>query len=223
MNGFNFQKFIYYICPVMESLEQKLDKEVEDYLERVEGTAEISALLGDGISREGYVRLLKTCYVIEYVSRKAVLLASEKTEDNNPYLSQRLRFCSKGEEGHAEIALRDLKEMGVDRVDMSDIPMADDYDSMLRENAENFPLGILGHSYLFENASGIMFPKHNGHDYPSEFIRVHAKEDPGHSIAIKRTVRNIEPGLSDDDIENIARFARESGEYLLRIFQGIEG
>jgi hypothetical protein len=208
---------------VMESLEQKLDKEVEDYLGRVEGTAEITALLGDGISRQDYTRLLKTCYVIEYVSRKAVLLSADKTEQDNPYLSQRFKLCAKGEEGHAEIALRDLKDMGVDGVDMSDIPHAEDYDSMLQENARNFPLGILGHSYLFENASGIMFPKHNGHDYPSEFIRVHAKEDPGHSIAIKRTVRRVEPGLSADDIENIARFARESGEYLLRIFKGVQG
>ena len=206
-----------------ESLEQKLDKEVEDYLERVEGAEEISSLLGDGISREDYVRLLKTCYVIEHVSRNAVLLASDITENTNPYLSQRFKFCAKGEEGHAEMALQDLKEMGVEGVEMKDIPHADDYGSMLRDTAKNFPLGILGHSYLFENASGIMFPKHNGHDYPSEFIRVHAKEDPGHSVAIKRTVRHLEADLSEDDVENISRFARESGEFLLRIFQEIQG
>lgn len=207
----------------MGPLEQKLDKEVENYLGRVEGTEEISSLLGDGISREDYIRLLKTCYLIEHVSRNAVLLAGDVTENTNPYLSQRFKFCAKGEEGHAEIALRDLKGLGVDGVELSDIPHGEDYDSMLLDTAENFPLGILGHSYLFENASGIMFPKHNGHDFPSDFIRVHAKEDPGHSIAIKRTVRHIEGDLSEDDIENISRFARESGEYLLMIFQEIEG
>ncbi len=206
-----------------ESLEQKLDKEVEDYLEVVEGTEEITSLMGDGISREDYVRLLKTCYVIEHVSRSAVLLASDVTENTNPYLSKRFKFCAKGEEGHAEMALRDLKDMGVKGVKLSDLPHVEDYGSMLMDTAENFPLGILGHSYLFENASGIMFPKHSGHDYPSEFIRVHAKEDPGHSIAIKRTVRHLESDLSEDDIENTARFARESGEFLLRIFQDIQG
>lgn len=206
-----------------ESLEQKLDKEVEDYLDVVEGTEEITSLMGDGISREDYVRLLKTCYVIEHVSRSAVLLASDVTENTNPYLSKRFKFCAKGEEGHAEMALRDLKDMGVEGVKLSDLPHVEDYGSMLMDTAENFPLGILGHSYLFENASGIMFPKHSGHDYPSEFIRVHAKEDPGHSIAIKRTVRHLESDLSEDDIENTARFARESGEFLLRIFQEIQG
>ena len=32
-------------------------------------------------------------------------------------------------------------------------------------------------------------------EYPSKFIEVHAKEDPGHSLAIKRTVRKIEEDL----------------------------
>ena len=205
----------------MNSLEQRLDKEVQDYLKRVEGTPEISALLNGEISREDYVRVLKTCYLLEHISHKAVLKASEITSDNNPYLSNRFGLCAKGEEGHAEIALRDLKDLGVDAVVLSDIPPADDYDSMLIDTAENFPLGIIGHSYLFENASGIMFPKHNGNGFPSEFIRVHAREDPGHSIAIKKTVRRIEPELTEGDKENIARFSRESGEFLLRIFQSI--
>ena len=205
----------------MNSLENRLDKEVEDYLERVEGTPEISALLKGEIDRDDYVRLLKTCYMIEHVSRRAVLLASRNTKDTNPYLSQRFDYCAKGEEGHAQIALNDLKGMGVEGVAISDIPSAEEYDSHLQEAAENFPLGILGHSYLFENASGIMFPKHPGHDYPSVFIDVHAKEDPGHSQAIKRTVRNVETELSEEEVDKVVTFARESGERLLKIFQGV--
>lgn len=205
----------------MDNLEKKLDIEVQDYLERVESTEEISSLLNGEISREDYIRLLKSCFMIEHVSRRAVLLASEKIRELNPYLSQRFDYCAKGEEGHAQIALKDLKEMGVDGVEISEIPNAEEYDTLLQETAENFPLGILGHSYLFENASGIMFPKHPGHDYPSEFIEVHAKEDPGHSLAIKRTVRKVEPDLSVEEIEKVVTFARESGERLLKIFQAV--
>ena len=214
--------FVYYISPAMEKLEQRLDKEVEDYVSRVEGTEEIGALLTGEIKRGDYIRLLKTCYIIESISRTAVLKASEKTEADNPYLSERFRFCARGEEGHAEIALEDLKALGVSGVDMSDIPHAGEYDTMLQETAEAFPLGILGHSYLFENASGIMFPKHTGHEFPSRFIEVHAKEDPGHSLAIKRTVRRLEPDLSEAEREEITVFAKKSGEYLLRLFQDIE-
>lgn len=223
MCGFNFISFIYHISPSMERLEERLDREVEDYVSRVEGTREISDLLAGDISRADYIRLLKTCYVLESISRSAVLRASERTEGINPYLSERFKYCARGEEGHAEIALEDLKGLGVAGVDMSDIPLAEDYDSMLRDAAEGFPLGILGHSYLFENASGIMFPKHRGHEYPSKFIEVHAREDPGHARAIKRTVRHIEPGLSEGEREDITRFARESGEFLLRLFQNIQG
>lgn len=205
----------------MDNLEKKLDNEVRDYLERVEGTEEISSLLKGEISKEDYIRLLKTCFMIEHVSRRAVLLARDNTKDSNPYLSQRFDYCAKGEEGHAEIALKDLSEMGVEGVDISDIPNAKEYDSHLQEAAVNFPLGILGHSYLFENASGIMFPKHTGHDFPSEFIDVHAKEDPGHSQAIKRTIRKVEPDLTEEEINKVVSFARESGERLLRIFQSI--
>jgi hypothetical protein len=67
-----------------------------------------------------------------------------------------------------------------------------------------------------------MFPKHTRHEFPSRFIEVHAKEDPGHSLAIKRTVRSLEPELSEAEREGITVFAKKSGEYLLRLFQDIE-
>ncbi len=205
----------------MDRLEKKLDREVGDYLGRVEGMEEVKALLDGELSREDYIRFLKTFYVIEYISRRAVLRAAEKTEDTNPYLSSRFLVCARGELGHAEIALEDLAGMGVEGVDISEIPLAGEYDSFLMREADSFPLGILGHSYLFENASGIMFPKHKKPAYPSKFIEVHAKEDPGHSLAIKRTVRTIEPELTVEQEQRVIGFARESGDFLLRLFESL--
>ena len=205
----------------MNKLEEMLDREVGEYLGKVEGMDEVKALLSGEISSEGYIKFLKTFYIIEDISRKAVLKAAEKTEETNPYLAARFRTCALGEEAHAEIALEDLTGMGVNGVDMSRIPLAETHEKFLLDEADRFPLGILGHSYLFENASGIMFPKHKKPPYPSRFIEVHAKEDPGHSIAIKKTVRKIEPELKRDQKDEVVRFARASGEFLLRVFESI--
>ncbi len=205
----------------MEKLEEMLDREVGEYLDKVEGMDEVKALLSGEISREDYARLLKTFYIIEYISRKAVLSAAEHTEETNPYLSARFISCARGEEGHAEIALEDLAGIGGGGVDLDSIPIAAMYGEILLNEAERHPLGILGHSYLFENASGLMFPKHKKLPYPSKFIEVHAKEDPGHSVAIKRTVRKIEPELTPSQKKEIVGFARESGELLLRVFESL--
>ena len=207
----------------MDKLEEMLDREVVEYLDKVEGMDEVKALLSGEISREDYARFLKTFYIIEYISRKAVLSAAEHTEETNPYLSSRFISCARGEEGHAEIALEDLTGMGGAGVDIEAIPLASLYGEILLSEAERHPLGILGHSYLFENASGLMFPKHKKPPYPSKFIEVHAKEDPGHSVAIKRTVRKIEPELTGSQKEEIVRFTRESGDLLLRVFDSIGG
>jgi len=205
----------------MEKLEEMLKREVGEYLDRVEGMDEVKALLSGEISREDYARFLKAFYIIEYISRKAVLSAAEHTEETNPYLSARFISCARGEEGHAEIALEDLAGIGGGGVDIEAIPIAALYGEILLDEAEKHPLGILGHSYLFENASGLMFPKHKKPPYPSKFIEVHAKEDPGHLAAIKRTVRKIEPELTADQKDEIVRFARESGELLLRVFESV--
>ncbi|MCC6713467.1 MAG: hypothetical protein IT344_08910 [Candidatus Dadabacteria bacterium] len=207
----------------MERLEERLDREVGAYLERVEGMDEVKALLSGEIPRESYVKFLKTFYVIEDISRRAVLKAADRTKYDVPYLSKRFLLCARGEEGHAEIALKDLAEMGVTGVDVSGATEVGEYDEFLQKAAGEFPLGVLGHSYLFENASGIMFPKHEDLPYPSKFIVVHAKEDPGHSLAIKRTVRNIESDITDEDKDRIIDFARESGERLLRVFEAMGG
>jgi hypothetical protein len=205
----------------MEKLEEMLDREVGDYLDKVRGMEGVKALLSGEISRESYIKFLKSFYLIEYVSRKAVLSAAEHTEETNPYLSSRFISCARMEEGHAEIALEDLAGMDAGGVDISLIPLAGEYENFLLDEAERHPLGILGHSYLFENASGIMFPGYEKPPYPSRFIEVHAKEDPGHSIAIKKTVRKIEPELGGSQKSEIVRFTRASGEFFLRVFESI--
>ncbi len=205
----------------MEKLEEMLDREVEEYLEKVRGMEEVKALLSGEIARESYIKFLKSFYLIEYISRKAVLRAAEHTEETNPYLSSRFISCARMEEGHAEIALGDLAGMEAGGVDISLIPLAGEYEKFLLDEAERHPLGILGHSYLFENASGIMFPGYEEPPYPSRFIEVHAKEDPGHSAAIKKTVRKLEPELGVDQKSEIAGFARASGEFFLTVFESL--
>jgi hypothetical protein len=207
----------------MVKLEEMLDQEVGEYLGKVRGMEEVKALLSGEISREGYIKFLKSFYIIEYISRKAVLRAAGHTEETNPYLSSRFISCARGEEGHAEIALEDLAGMDAGVVDLDRIPLAGEYDEFLLDEADRFPLGILGHSYLFENASGILFPGHEKPPYPSRFIEVHAKEDPGHSVAIKKTVRKIEPELTVNQKQEVVRFARASGEFFLRVFEGVGG
>ncbi len=205
----------------MNSLETKLDMQVIAYLSRVEDMPEVKALLSGDISKEIYIKFLKTFYVLEDISQRAVNLASKMTRDAHPYLSKRFDVCAKGELGHAEIALEDLEQLGVEGVNMSEIPEASEYDNLLQICARDFPLGVLGHSYLFENASGAMFPKQNPLEFPSKFVDIHAKEDPGHSLAIKRTIRHIESDLSEDDQTNILSFANKSGDYLLKLFKTI--
>jgi len=206
----------------METLEAKLDREVIAYLSKVEDIREVKDLLSGEISKDDYVRFLKTFYALEYISQKAVNLASEMTKEENPYLSKRLDVCAKGELGHAAIALEDLDGLGVGEVDLSEISIATEYEGFLQECAHEFPLGILGHSYLFENTSGVMFPKHNPLNFPSKFVEVHAKEDPGHSLAIRRTIRNVENDLNEDEQERILAFTNKSGEYLLKLFDSIK-
>lgn len=215
-------EFIYHIVQIMNSLETKLDMEVIAYLTKIEDMPEVKALLSGTISKAEYATFLKTFYIIEYISQRAVNLASEMTREEHPYLSKRFDVCAKGELGHAEIALEDLEMLGVGGVEINQSSVANEYDTFLQDCARDFPLGILGHSYLFENASGAMFPKHKPMDFPSRFVEVHAKEDPGHSIAIKRTIRHIENDISSEDQTHMISFAKQSGEYLLRVFDTLK-
>lgn len=205
----------------MKSLEAELDREVNTYLSMVKQMPEVAKLLSGDIPKETYSRFLKTFYIIEHLSQKAVNAASLKTADENPYLSKRFELCAKGELGHAEIALEDLRNMGYETEDMGQLDIVMEYETTLMKHAKEFPLSILGHSYLFENVSAKMFPEHKGLEYPSRFVEVHAKEDPGHSLAIKRTVRNIEKGIGEQDIQKVIEFTRKSGDYLMEVFRRV--
>ena len=205
----------------MEKLESLLDIEVETYLRRVKDKEEIKDLVSGNLTRETYARFLLTFYIIEFLSQRAVNMASINTKDSDPYLSKRFHSCAQGELGHAEIALRDLKNLGEKEINPFCLKIVREYDEFLQNAAEQFPLAILGHSYLFENVSGLLFPELETVPDPSTFIEVHAKEDPAHSLAIKKTVRRIEKDLGKEKIEKIVQFSRESGDYLMRLFDSL--
>ena len=205
----------------MENLESLLDIEVETYLRRVKDKEEIKDLVSGSITRKTYARFLFTFYIIEFLSQRAVNMASISTKDSDPYLSRRFHSCAQGELGHAEIALRDLRDLGEKESNPFCLEIVREYDEFLQSAAERFPLAILGHSYLFENVSGLLFPEIETVPDPSTFIEVHAKEDPVHSMAIKRTVKKVEETLSREDTEKIVRFSRESGDYLMRLFDSL--
>ncbi|NIP31631.1 MAG: hypothetical protein GTO02_19200 [Candidatus Dadabacteria bacterium] len=205
----------------MANLEEQLDIEVKTYLKATKQREEVKSLISGEIDSDIYKKFLKTFFLMEFLSQRAVNMASIITEDKNPYLSKRFHSCAQGELGHAEIAMRDYKDMGGEDLDPFNIDIVREYDKFLQDMAENYPLGILGHSYLFENVSGLLFPNYVPSSFPSKFIEVHAKEDPGHSIAIKRTVRNIEDDLEDDDITKIIALSKKSGDYLWQIFEAV--
>ena len=205
----------------MEKLESLLDIEVETYLKRVRNKEEVKDLVSGNLTRETYARFLFIFYIIEFLSQRAVNMASINTKDSDPYLSKRFHSCAQGELGHAEIALRDLKDLGEKEINPFCLEIVREYDEFLQNAAERFPLAILGHSYLFENVSGLLFPELETVPDPSTFIEVHAKEDPAHSLAIKKTVRRIEKDLGEEKIEKIVRFSRQSGDYLMRLFDSL--
>jgi len=193
----------------MDNLEASLDKEVIEFITEVEQLDEYNALHEGTISDETYIKFLKTFYVMELISADAVNKASQNTKENNPYLSKRFDLCAEGERGHAEIALKDLRDMGIKKV------------NFLQQGADDFPAQIVGHSYIFESASAVLFPKQEIVDNPKKFVEIHAKEDPGHSQAIRRTVRKIEPDLSKEEKEKIINFSKKSGQYFIDLFSQI--
>jgi len=203
----------------MSNLESSLDNEVKIYLELLENNVNVQMLQSGSITLSIYKKFLKTFYFIEDLSQKAVNKAAINTSESNPYLSQRFEVCAKGELGHAQIALKDLSELDENSLETDNKDLIDEYNDFLQKEAEEYPLAILGHSYLFENVSGILFPKNSPLEYPSKFIEVHAKEDPGHSLAIKRTVRKLEDSLNNNDIDRIINFSKKSGEYLIKVFE----
>jgi hypothetical protein len=205
----------------MSNLEESLDKQVIEFISEVERLDEYKALHAGTISKQNYIRLLKTFYIMESISADAVNKASQNTKENDPYLSERFDFCAEGEIGHAEIALKDLRDMGIEKVETNGAQIVKDYDRFLQDGADNFPAQIVGHSYIFESASAVLFPKQEITDNPKRFVELHAKEDPGHSQAIRRTVRKIEPALSTEEKEKIVNFSKKSGRYFIDLFSQV--
>ncbi|HSG31368.1 MAG TPA: hypothetical protein VLB82_07475 [Thermodesulfobacteriota bacterium] len=205
----------------MLNLEELLDKEVIEFIGEVEQLDEYKALHGGTITDETYIRFLKTFYIMESISADAVHRASQNTKQTNPYLSQRFDFCAEGERGHAEIALKDLLDMGISGVDTNGNGIVNKYNDFLQTGADELPAQIVGHSYIFESASAVLFPKQEIADNPKRFVEIHAKEDPGHSQAIRRTVRKIEPDLSTEEKKKIVNFSKQSGRYFIDLFSQI--
>lgn len=201
----------------MSRLEESLDKQVIEFISEIEKLDEYQAMHEGTISDEDYIRFLKSFYIMESISADAVYKASANTKESDPYLSQRFDFCAEGERGHAEIALEDLSDMGVTDVHLNGTGVFKEYNDFLQNGADEFPAQIVGHSYIFESASAVLFPKQEIADSPKRFVVLHAKEDPGHSQAIRRTVRKIEPGLSDEQKDRILEFSKKSGRYFIEL------
>lgn len=76
----------------MGKLESLLDAEVEAYLRKVKDRDETRDLLSGTVDRKTYSRFLRTFYIIEHISQRAVNMASINTRDSDPYLSRRFQI-----------------------------------------------------------------------------------------------------------------------------------
>ena len=204
----------------MEKLETLLDAEIDAFLSKARELSEVQALVSESLSKEQYKKLLRTFCFVEQISHRAVNTAAiYASESGNAYLAGRLGSCAAGELGHAELALEDLRDLGEKS---AKIPSAKQWENELMKKARVFPPAIVGHSYLFEGASGILFqdavvPK----GMPDRFVVVHANEDPAHARAIKRTIRMMVKTLKPKQTDEIIKFARKSGERLMKMFEGM--
>ncbi len=203
-------------------LEDLLDREVDAYVVRLDKMAEVRALLDGTIDRDIYIRFLKSFYTIEMLSQNIVNKACSLTAESNSYLSERFELCAKGEFGHAKIARTDLEKLDIHELNVESLNCVKEYESFLEGGVMENPLTILGHSYLFENTSAILFPRYQRLEFPSRFVRVHAIEDPKHAKAIKETVRNIEASLNRQEVNRIIAFTRESGDHFLNVFNELD-
>ncbi len=206
--------------PPQNKLETLLDAETDAFLARARELPEVRALVSGKLGKAQYKKLLRTFCLVEQISHTAVNTAAiYAAESGNAYLAGRLGSCATGELGHAELAMEDLRDLGEKNTENRKSKTADGWKTELLKKAREFPPAIIGHSYLFESASGILFqdaavPK----GMPERFVAVHAKEDPAHARAIKRTIRMMEKGLNGKQVEEIVKFARKSGGRLMKVF-----
>lgn len=203
----------------MEKLEDLLDRETARFLSVARGVPEVKALVSGGMSAGQYKKLLRIFCLVEQISHRAVNTAAIYAgEAGDAYLAGRLGSCAAGELGHAELALEDLRDLGEKN---AKIPNAEKWENELLKKAREFPPAVIGHSYLFESASGTLFQDAVVPEgMPRRFVSVHAKEDPAHAKAIKRTIRMMVKGLKPGETEEIVKFARKSGERLMRLVKG---
>lgn len=206
-----------------QKLENLLDSEIEKFLAQARELPEVKALVSGKLNKTQYRKLLKTFCLVERISHGAVNTAAIYAgETGDSYLAGRLGSCAAGELGHAELAIEDLRELGEKGAETGKSEAAERWKSELLGKARKFPPAIIGHSYLFEGASGILFQDAVVPEgMPERFVAVHAKEDPAHARAIKRTIRTMEKGLSGKQTEEIVRFARKSGKRLMGMFGGM--
>ena len=204
----------------MEKLETLLDSEITVLLAEARKLPEVKALVSGNLSRAQYKKLLRTFCLVEQISHRAVNTAAIYAgEAGNAYLAGRLGSCATGELGHTELALEDLRDLGEKS---AKIPKAEKWEAELLKKAREFPHAVIGHSYLFEGASGILFQDAVVPEgMPERFVVVHAKEDPAHARAIKRTIRMMEKDLTPKQTGEIVKFTRKSGEKLMKMFEGM--
>ena len=99
-------------------------------------------------------------YIIEFLSQRAVNMASISTKDSDPYLSRRFSLLRAGRtRDMPRSPFADLRDLGEKESNPFCLEIVREYDEFLQSAAERFPLAILGHSYLFENVSGLLFPE----------------------------------------------------------------
>ncbi len=194
-----------------------LDREARLFEWKLCEVERVRTLLNGSISRQDYAALLTAFYFIEHYSRLAVTGARNVLREADPYLSKRFGQCADGEQGHAEMALADLKAIGFGSPLPCSSPKLAEYGRLLRQASEQRPYAILGHSFLFESTSGSLFPRIEKVPYPSTFVHTHALEDPGHTLAIRRTVKTADRRIEEAQKAGLVAFARLSGSRFLEL------
>ena len=194
-----------------------LDREARRFERKLCEVERVRALLNGSISRGDYAALLTAFYFIEHYSRLAVTGARDVLREADLYLSGRFGLCADGERGHAEMALADLKAIGFDGPLPCSSPKLSDYGRFLRHASEQRPYAILGHSFLFESTSGSLFPRMEKVPYPSTFVHTHAVEDPGHTLAVRQTVKTVDRRIEEARKADLVAFARLSGSRFLEL------
>ncbi len=175
------------------------------------------------INKADYRALLESFYAVELLAYTRAYKAEDKIVKKYPYLKNGFYMCSQAEQGHMEIALKDMG--GIDK-DTSMVaiminPTFKEYDEFLDNYFNRAPHSVLGFAYVFEHVSANIFPEVPSFPYPRHFIDVHAQEDPTHSAQIRRTVEHLAHTLYDEQKMEILDVAQKSSDYYLKLIRSI--